>query len=524
MSRRYAAIAVCALAFACCASSAVTGAGLGAAVAKPVAKYGTNVHLGNGQSLAIGYVGTPPVSTSQPYSNVQVIDSSGAYTVCSPTGGSRTLSPLIAPMRANTTYTAPNYYPTNLPATEQPDVGAANEMTRQALLRGYSSYVVAASSTGVGAEPIVNLDKGGVTGAYEAGICELRTILALATGTVGVEAVIWTQGEADTGYAPSFETTYEAALVTLQGHYQADVPALTGQSGNVVLVLSQQNSSGYYSVPEFNSSGQAQLKSIGKTGMYVSGAKYQYTYYTNNPHLINGAEYRKMGEKYAEALWNITNGSGWLPLYPTSVATNSSTQYTVNFNVPDPPLVFDVSLSPPHTSGVLSNVWAGAEGFEAYDEPGAAILGATNASPIVIQTDLSLSITTGTYVAIGGVFGNTAANGLWTATAVDATHFSLQGSTGNGAWSGATVGSPQVQILLPISSVSISGSGVVVNLTHAATYHLTLGYAETPDFASTQAGGCPTHRCGLLRDSDPFAGADGFAQPNYALEFYWAVN
>ncbi len=60
------------------------------------------------------------------------------------------------------------------------------------------------------------------------------------------------------------------------------------------------------------------------------------------------------------------------------------------------------------------------------------ITNATNASPIVVTSPNSL--TTGAQVTIAGVQGNTAANGTWTITTIDASHFSLNGSAGNGAY------------------------------------------------------------------------------------------
>lgn len=62
-----------------------------------------------------------------------------------------------------------------------------------------------------------------------------------------------------------------------------------------------------------------------------------------------------------------------------------------------------------------------------------AITGATNASPIVI-TSAAHGFTTGDRVTISGVLGNTAANGTWTVTVVDGSHFSLDGQSGNGAY------------------------------------------------------------------------------------------
>lgn len=68
----------------------------------------------------------------------------------------------------------------------------------------------------------------------------------------------------------------------------------------------------------------------------------------------------------------------------------------------------------------------------------ASITGATNASPIVI-TSASHGLSTGTRVTITGVGGNTAANGTFVITRVDANTFSLNSSTGNGSYtSGGT--------------------------------------------------------------------------------------
>lgn len=61
------------------------------------------------------------------------------------------------------------------------------------------------------------------------------------------------------------------------------------------------------------------------------------------------------------------------------------------------------------------------------------ITNATNASPIVI-TAANHSLATGNSVVIFGVGGNTAANGTWTVTVTDANTFSLNSSTGNGAY------------------------------------------------------------------------------------------
>lgn len=65
-----------------------------------------------------------------------------------------------------------------------------------------------------------------------------------------------------------------------------------------------------------------------------------------------------------------------------------------------------------------------------------AVTGATNPvspAPIVI-TSTGHKLTTGDQVTVSGVQGNTAANGTFTVTVIDANQFSLNGSTGNAAY------------------------------------------------------------------------------------------
>jgi hypothetical protein len=64
------------------------------------------------------------------------------------------------------------------------------------------------------------------------------------------------------------------------------------------------------------------------------------------------------------------------------------------------------------------------------------VSGSTNATPIVITVAANSGLKTGDRLAISGVTGNTAANGIWELVAVTATTFQLKGSVGNGAHGG----------------------------------------------------------------------------------------
>jgi hypothetical protein len=65
---------------------------------------------------------------------------------------------------------------------------------------------------------------------------------------------------------------------------------------------------------------------------------------------------------------------------------------------------------------------------------GLAVTAATTATPIQITTSVAHGLTTNDLVLIGGVGGNTNANGVWLVTVVNSGAFTLQGSVGNSAF------------------------------------------------------------------------------------------
>lgn len=114
------------------------------------------------------------------------------------------------------------------------------------------------------------------------------------------------------------------------------------------------------------------------------------------------------------------------------------------------------------------------------------IISASNQTPIVLTLASGITIGTGEQVTVGGVSGNTAANGIWTVTVIDSTHLSLAGSTGNGQFSSgsipvvsATNASPIVVTLQSPSDAIVNGSvvqvaGVLGNLAANGTWTVTL--------------------------------------------------
>jgi hypothetical protein len=72
------------------------------------------------------------------------------------------------------------------------------------------------------------------------------------------------------------------------------------------------------------------------------------------------------------------------------------------------------------------------------------VVGATNATPIVVSTAAPLGVVTGDQVVISGVTGNTAANSTFIVTTLSTTTFELDSSVGNGGYvAGGTLLSPQ---------------------------------------------------------------------------------
>jgi hypothetical protein len=66
--------------------------------------------------------------------------------------------------------------------------------------------------------------------------------------------------------------------------------------------------------------------------------------------------------------------------------------------------------------------------------PTILVANASNASPIQVTTTTAHGLATGAQVEIDLVAGNTAANGTWTITVTGPATFTLDGSSGNGAW------------------------------------------------------------------------------------------
>jgi hypothetical protein len=117
----------------------------------------------------------------------------------------------------------------------------------------------------------------------------------------------------------------------------------------------------------------------------------------------------------AQALTFLNGSNGYLGVGDSSTA-EAPTQTDLQAASNKTRQVFD-STFPKHTDGTTAK----------------AITGATNATPISV-TATAHGFSTGDFVVISQVGGNTAANGLFQITVVDANTFTLNGSAGSGAY------------------------------------------------------------------------------------------
>lgn len=112
------------------------------------------------------------------------------------------------------------------------------------------------------------------------------------------------------------------------------------------------------------------------------------------------------------------------------------------------------ALTPSTYSEVFRNVAVLASASDIFVPLGSAtVTGATNTPTIVITTALPHDFQSGMQVSIAGIVGNTAANGIFTITVISTTTFSLDGSSGNGAWTsgGTATGILSGKAILPVA-------------------------------------------------------------------------
>lgn len=163
---------------------------------------------------------------------------------------------------------------------------------------------------------------------------------------------------------------------------------------------------------------------------------------------------------------------------------------------------FDVSAN-------LMSTWEATNGgtMPAQESEVKVITDATNDDPIVV-TIVAHGFETGDQAAVSGVLGNTAANGNWSITVLTADTFSLDGSTGNGAYtSGGTcvirrVGSRCALIAVWGGRIVLSGLATDPNNIFMSAVGDPFDWNYSPDVQTVQQAVAGSVTSGYGKNSD----------------------
>lgn len=121
------------------------------------------------------------------------------------------------------------------------------------------------------------------------------------------------------------------------------------------------------------------------------------------------------------------------------------------------------------------------------------IAGATNATPVVVQTQNPHNFTRPAHGIVSGVGGNAAANGLWVLTPTDSTHFALttfdaQGNVVQSVGTGTYTTGGQIQIAFPDGSILLGRRNVAM-ASAVATPRIVFVPIGSPSWSLSPYGG-----------------------------------
>ena len=346
--------------------------------------------VGTGQSLAVGDHGSPVKSTTQPYHNLKLSTGNSAWPV-DPTNTTLAMVPLVEPVGRNAT-SYPSSWPTNI-SGETYHSCMGNQITALMQAASGKDFISEQGEFGENGQCmkflIKNAVPSGVNGrSYAAALIEVKAVarLAKAAGkTYGVGALCMVHGECDAGNA-----NYESDMHQLWSDYNTDIPAITGQTQKIQMLVSQQNSTN-----DRSASTLAQWK-IGADypgDVACVGPKYQYPSADGTHETTDG--YQQLGEKFGQVYYQrIVLGNGWQPLQPIS-ATRSGQVITVRFHAPMPPLVWETTFPAPH-QGIAE--WKNGKGFEVRTASGMVTISSVAITGDSVQITCASAVAAGTFV------------------------------------------------------------------------------------------------------------------------------
>lgn len=282
--------------------------------------------LVTGQSLAIGAEGDPALSLTQPYDN-KMFDTG----VMSDGVVINGFVPLAE--------TDPYFGAFN--PTETMCSGFANLVTMLSRNAGMRSHDMLMSVNGASGVPYDGLQRD--SKFYGWGMWDVkfgRMISDSLRLSHVVRAVVVVHGEAD---SKTQNEKYLTNLIDWQRDYETDVRALTGQSEQVPMFLTQISTWTKDDVATSITPWQQLAAHVFAPGRVILvGPKYHLPY-KDSAHLTNEG-YRHMGEDHAKAYRRVVlEGGRWEPVRPKAIRREGAV-ITVDFFVPVPPLVLDTAL------------------------------------------------------------------------------------------------------------------------------------------------------------------------------------
>ncbi|CAI8792215.1 sialate O-acetylesterase [Pseudomonas sp. IT-P218] len=336
-----------------------------------------------GQSLSCGINSGTPVTQQPPSANriltikdgIQLDDEKGVLS-----------ADMVAPFK-----------PMVAKTKEPPIMQMAAEINRARYLPATAGLLV--SNHGRGGQGITQLNKGTIP--YQnslTAIAEAKAECDRKGWPYRIPCICWNQGQHDGGMAAG---VYYGHLVQLQADYEADIQAITGQTGRIPMVVTQMSN---WTAPTYNRSfsniphEQYQVALDFPDRFVVAGPQYWLPSNSDGIHLPAVA-YSRDGIALAGAVGAMIKGEQWKPTACVSAVRNGL-KVTLRFNVPHGPLVIDtVNVSDPGFWGLrwidstssASIVATELVGYDAIEvtlsnEP-------TGSSPIIGVADIGIAST-----------------------------------------------------------------------------------------------------------------------------------
>ena len=309
-----------------------------------------------GQSLSQGVAGSPPLSTHQPYGNVML----------------RTAGNSFAPGPAL-------FFPEFVPLVESERETMGSALANSITARTPQGYRSAVTRHGFGSQAYANLKEGSIY--FETGMEQVAKA-RIAAGSVpyGVTALAVVHGEQDTalGTGPA----YSSFLFEWQRSYVNGVRRIVPGNSSFPLITDQVSTMPNLLLrsPIPVLSAQLAAAEDNPANIILVGPKYHLIYASDKLHL-NNTSYRRWGEYYGKVYRKVViNHQPWRPLSPARIERQGQV-ITVTFNVPAPPLRWDLTTVVPRQN----------YGFEYRDSSSnpPAIQSVTLAGPRTVRVTLN---------------------------------------------------------------------------------------------------------------------------------------